>query len=271
MNSSASAHKWPSDQLRRVAFSPERKSWTTHSSEGIADVWSMFGSQAQSRTIRKPEANKAAFLCCSSWKTKDTPNRILPNWNNPLWNFQKLGKFNLHEGHLTSGSPESNDWQYLQMPSVRVRQGTAVSSFFLFLYGECVYQIIEMYILAYLVHMYKCQSKSLSKDACVRDGDELKSLCMCVCVYVCLENCSKSWLGRVFRLFHQTSSLDLLEPSAVKPSQEVIKAGPNFLSRATPSLASLRIPPYHLALQPQHPILLFSEKLELGCKVRQWR
>ena len=132
----------------------------------------------------------------------------------------------------------TGNFQCLQMPSVRIRQGMAVSSLFLFLYGECVYQSIEMYILAYLVHMYKCQSTSLSKDACVRDGDELKSPCMCVnvCMFA-LKIAANHDLGRVFRLFHQTSSLDLLEPSAVKPSQEVIKA-PEF---SKPSNARSRI------------------------------
>ena len=99
-----------------------------------------------------------------------------------------------------------------------------MSSIFLFLYGECVYQMIEMYILAYLVHMYKCQSTSLSKDAHVRDGDELKSFWMhvCVCVSVCLEDCSKSRPLCVLRLLHQTSSLDLLEPSAkIEESSQV--------------------------------------------------
>ena len=60
------------------------------------------------------------------------------------------------------------------------------------------------------------------------------------CVYVCvfaLKIAANHDLGRVFRLFHQASSLDLLEPSAVKPTQEVIKA-PKF---SKPSNARSRI------------------------------
>ena len=150
-----------------------------------------------------------------------------------------------------------------------------MSSIFLFLYGECVYQMIEMYILAYLVHMYKCQSTSLSKDACVRDGDELKSFCMhvCVCVSVCLEDCSKSRPLCVLRLFHQTSSLDLLEPSAkieesnqvkrsMKKNNVTIKAGPP--SNARSRISSKSAMPSNSSTS-MHPILLCFENMELGC------
>ena len=154
----------------------------------------------------------------------------------------------------------TGNFQCLQMPSVRIRQGMAVSSLFLFLYGECVYQSIEMYILAYLVHMYKCQSTSLSKDAYVRDGDELKSPCMCVnvCMFA-LKIAANHDLAVCFVCFIKHPALiflNLRQSSQVKRSSR----HPNFPSRATPALASLRNPPYHPALQPQHPILLFSEK-----------
>lgn len=232
----------------------------------------MFEACLAHRLSHRPLENRRPTkqLSSAALPGKDTPNRILLNWNNPLiWSRNYHNNY-LHEGHLTSGSPESNDWQFSMFTNAfsqgRVRQWAHFSYSCMENVSIKLLGCTFLHILSICTNVNLCQKMHMCEM--VMNSNRL------ACVYVCmfaLKIAANHDLGRVFRLFHQTSSLDLLEPSAVKPSQEVIKA-PNFRSRATPSLASLRNPPCHLALQPQHPILLFSKNLgQLGCKVRQWR
>ncbi len=70
------------------------------------------------------------------------------------------------------------------------------------------------------VNLHLCQKMHMCEMA--MNSNHFGCMCVCVCVSVCLEDCSKSRPLCVLRLLHQTSSLDLLEPSAkIEESSQV--------------------------------------------------